>query len=535
MTPAAFANLLAYALQIALLVAACAGIPRLLRVRSPGALFVFWRAVAAACLLLPFVQPWKHTGIVAATAGAGRVADRGALTADPGVTISTLSAVWDPFVSRAIELVILAGIVTHLAWLAAGVMRLRRLRRRTASALTTAEFDDLQETIGTRATIRWTDAVPFPVTFGWRSPVVLLPSKVRRLDAAAARAVVAHELFHVRRRDWPWQIAEEALRAIFWFHPAMWWLISRLQLARETVVDELSILATNARRAYMDALLSFADESLLSPASAFSRRRHLFHRIVLLSREGSMSTARLASASLVLCAALAGSAAVAVAAFPLVQAPRDPVPGQLSPEQRVVLQRSVDRAREALVREPAAPDLHHRLAAALWARTVRDPQLTDAERIAALREAVTEEDAALRVRPDYLDALRFKSMLLGAVAGRTADPAERSRALADASGVDAQASAAEQGTSSGDPFSAEVAQLHALKVGAGIRPPTRIHGVHPDTRQTPRLRASRGSSSSTASSTPPAMSPAHGSCDRCRRSTRQPSMRSANGNISRCC
>jgi TonB family protein len=193
-----------------------------------------------------------------------------------------------------------------------------------------------------------------------------------------------------------------------------------------------------------------------------------------------MSTARLASASLVLCVALAGSAAVAVAAFPLVQAPRDPVPGQLSPEQRVVLQRSVDRAREALVREPAAPDLHHRLAAALWARTVKDPELTDAERIAALREAVTEEDAALRVRPDYLDALRFKSMLLGAVAARTADPAERGRALADASRVDAQASAAEQGASSGDPFAAEVAQLHALKVGAGIRPPTRIHNVHPE-------------------------------------------------------
>jgi beta-lactamase regulating signal transducer with metallopeptidase domain len=108
--------------------------------------------------------------------------------------------------------------------------------------------------------------------------------------------VVCHELIHVQRRDWLWVLGEETVRAVLWFNPAVWWLIARVQLAREELVDELTVLATNRRRAYMEALLAFADETPLAPAAAFARRRHLFRRMVLLSKEGVMS--RSASCSL---------------------------------------------------------------------------------------------------------------------------------------------------------------------------------------------------------------------------------------------
>src|SRR5262249_41678728 len=75
------------------------------------------------------------------------------------------------------------------------------------------------------------------------------------------------------------------------------------QLARETVVDELSILTTNARRAYLDTLLAFADDTGLESTPAFSARRHLFHRVMLLSKEGGMSSIRIAVASCVLAVA----------------------------------------------------------------------------------------------------------------------------------------------------------------------------------------------------------------------------------------
>jgi TonB family protein len=96
---------------------------------------------------------------------------------------------------------------------------------------------------------------------------------------------------HVRRRDWLWVIAEEALRAAFWFHPAIWWITSRIQRTREEFTDHLAVLATGSRRQYMEALLSFADAARLDPAPAFARP-HLFHRIVLLSKEPAMSSRR---------------------------------------------------------------------------------------------------------------------------------------------------------------------------------------------------------------------------------------------------
>jgi protein TonB len=129
--------------------------------------------------------------------------------------------------------------------------------------------------------------------------------------------VLAHELFHVARRDWAWLLAEETVRAAFWFHPAVWWLVSRVQLAREEVVDELAVLVTGSRRSYVEALLAFADRVPLSPAPAFARRRHLFRRMLLISREAAMSSKRVVASCAVMALIVVAGARYAVAAFPL--------------------------------------------------------------------------------------------------------------------------------------------------------------------------------------------------------------------------
>jgi beta-lactamase regulating signal transducer with metallopeptidase domain len=96
-------------------------------------------------------------------------------------------------------------------------------------------------------------------------------------------AVITHELLHVQRRDWCWLLGEELLRTALWFQPAIWWATSRIQQAREELVDELTVLATGNRRGYIEALLAFADAGQVRPAAAFARRAHLFARIVELS------------------------------------------------------------------------------------------------------------------------------------------------------------------------------------------------------------------------------------------------------------
>ncbi len=131
---------------------------------------------------------------------------------------------------------------------------------------------------------------------------------------------MTHELFHVQRRDWLGVLAEESLRTVLWFHPAIFWITSRIQLAREELVDELTVLATGNRKAYIEALLAFADAGGVRPAPAFARRRHLFTRILRLSKERVMSSRRIVVSSAVVMAAVLGTGWYASSVFPIVAA-----------------------------------------------------------------------------------------------------------------------------------------------------------------------------------------------------------------------
>ena len=59
-TPFWFSNLTYWSAQVALLVLAAGFLPHLFRIRQPRVLLVYWRALIAASLLLPFVQPWHR-------------------------------------------------------------------------------------------------------------------------------------------------------------------------------------------------------------------------------------------------------------------------------------------------------------------------------------------------------------------------------------------------------------------------------------------------------------------------------------------
>jgi protein TonB len=211
--------------------------------------------------------------------------------------------------------ILAAGTVLRLSWVMAGIVRLRALRR-SGVPVSDPAYDEIQQRLGTLAELR-SARVSQPVTFGIRRPVVLLPETLGECAASIRRAAVTHELIHVHRRDWLFVVGEEALRALFWFHPAIWWMTARIRLTREEFTDHLAVLASGSRRSYMEALLAFADGSRLDPAPAFVRRADLFHRIVLLSKESAMSSRRILVSGAVLTALLGAGGWYASEAFPV--------------------------------------------------------------------------------------------------------------------------------------------------------------------------------------------------------------------------
>ena len=309
-------NFLSYSAQILFVVALGALLPGALRMDAAGVHYAYWRGLAVLCLALPWLQ-----SRIAASAGTAAVQEtfRAAENVADGAAASVggfspSAASWG-----IVGGVLAAGIAIRLVWLGTGLLKLRALRRSTEPAARGAEHDELQQILGTRADVRYADGLAQPVTFGLLAPVVLLPSTLKGHPADVQRAVIAHELLHVQRRDWAWVLVEEVVRAVFWFHPAVWWLISRIQLAREEVVDALAVLVTGQRRTYVEALLAFADDTPLAPATAFARRRHLYRRMRLISREAVMSSNRIVASCAVMALVIAAESWYVVRAFPLVE------------------------------------------------------------------------------------------------------------------------------------------------------------------------------------------------------------------------
>ena len=308
---AVLGNILAWSLQAAVVVGIASVLPWLLRLDAAGVRYAYWRVVALVCLGLPWIQPY-HALQQASGAAVVDVVDTATGAA------SSAAGTFPNIDWTAVAVATLAtGIVLRFLWLGFGLAKLRQLRLSTAMAPTVSVDADLQPNPGARADIRYAPHLDQPVTFGVRRPVVLLPEVLRTQSPEIQRAVIGHELLHVQRGDWAWLIAEEIAVCLFWFHPAAWWLASRIQLAREEVVDELAILLTGRRKAYVEALLAFADTTSVLPTAAFARRRHLFRRIALVSKEEVMSSRRIVASCAAMALIVGMGSWYAVSAFPL--------------------------------------------------------------------------------------------------------------------------------------------------------------------------------------------------------------------------
>jgi TonB family protein len=312
------ANLGLFVLQAALLIGALALTVAALR-PGPALRLAACRGLLLLLLLLP-LQVWLRDAPVLRELPV--LPAGGAVVAVDAIDVHALRGLSWPVLVAA---VIACGVAARLLWLGAGLVRLRRLARDLPDgqpAGVEAEVADLQALLATRARVAFVDRVAQPVTFGIAPPIVLLPASLLAAPVDRRRAILCHELLHVRRRDWLWVIGEELALTVLWFHPAAWWLIGELQLAREQVVDRLTVAATGARREYMDALFSAADLPSAPPLlSGFLRRRHLARRLVSLAEEVVMSRSRLVVAAVSMVMVLVGGAAVGLAAWPLAPMP----------------------------------------------------------------------------------------------------------------------------------------------------------------------------------------------------------------------
>ena len=302
-------NVVAYSLQIGLLVGLAAFVPAALRLRMPRARLFYWHMLLAACLLLPLVRPMQRTVVAGRVDVTTTITAIGPAAPAPGINLSS---------SQAALLLLAAGVLARLVWLAIGLWRLGRYRRHSRPLVPASAW-------GAEADLRISEEISSPVTFGFRRPVVLLPPQFPELEDAKQDAILCHEVLHVRRHDWLFTLAEELLRSVLWFHPAIWWLLGEIQLSREQAVDREVIEMTKAADEYVDALLTMAGahpQLDLAPAPLFLRKRHLKQRVVSILKEVRMSKTKWITALVVSMGMLAAACWFVTGAFPLAAAPQ---------------------------------------------------------------------------------------------------------------------------------------------------------------------------------------------------------------------
>jgi bla regulator protein blaR1 len=119
--------------------------------------------------------------------------------------------------------------------------------------------------------VRSTTAMLEPGVVGIAHPVLLVPRDIMsRMTGPQFDAVIAHEMCHVRRRDNLFASIHMIVEAVFWFHPLVWWIGSRLVDERERACDEEVVRTGNEPQTYAAAILDVCKSYAESPLHCVS-------------------------------------------------------------------------------------------------------------------------------------------------------------------------------------------------------------------------------------------------------------------------
>ncbi|HPR64815.1 MAG TPA: M56 family metallopeptidase [Thermoanaerobaculia bacterium] len=255
----------------------------------------------------------------------------------PSIPLSTITGILGGF------WMVLAGLLLwRLARKTRAVMRLKTsgtpLRESIQTWLTS-----LLDRLGSRrnAQVLTHDSVHTPSTVGYLHPAILLPENmVPSLEEGEMQQILMHEAAHLSRYDDWFHLVERILTTLFFFHPALHFLIRKLRFERELACDERVVEATGSPEGYARCLLRVAEATISGPGgipapAIFTTSSQMYRRITMIMNPRQRSSrwvAFLATAaisvflgfSLIQCASTPQSAYAADLSTNSMNAPANP-------------------------------------------------------------------------------------------------------------------------------------------------------------------------------------------------------------------
>lgn len=242
------------------------------RVRSPAVSYPLWLLVLVTLLIpavvaLPVLPAELAVPLPAPSAGAS------ALVLAEGASYPSTGPPLGATAPQAVAMLWLLGTAGLLGWTLVRTIRFRRtLARvlRSAPAWLQGEAAEIGRDLGLSRMpeLNIADARVTPMVWwsGGRVRVLIPAFLLAGTSREELRAILAHELAHVRRRDHLVRWLEWLACTVFWWNPVAWWARRQLQIAEEACCDRLAVDAgRSCPKTYASALLRVVASTSIPP------------------------------------------------------------------------------------------------------------------------------------------------------------------------------------------------------------------------------------------------------------------------------
>ena len=180
----------------------------------------------------------------------------------------------------------LMGLLALAVRLTIGLRHVQRLKSEGVAPVTAglqAHLVDLCDRMRISSPVQLLESalIQVPTAIGWLRPVVLLPaSALAGLTPSQLETILAHELAHIRRHDYLFNLIQTAIEILLFYHPAVWWIGSRVRVERENCCDDLAVTVCGDPVTYAHALTTMEQLRSVSPQLAMAANNgSLLHRI----------------------------------------------------------------------------------------------------------------------------------------------------------------------------------------------------------------------------------------------------------------
>jgi hypothetical protein len=296
---------------------------RVLRKQNSGTRFAVWFLALLAVAALPVAGGiGEGRGLIAAGISSGMTAANSWGSLRPAITIP---GGWALFVFVAWAL----GACVAMLRLMAGLWRLRRLRR-SCTPIVAADLDPaVRKTVDAigasqsvvsglfasgsfpsglfasdlfgsflfasrSITIATSEYVRVPAAIGfWKRTIVLPAWALRELPLQDLNVILLHEFAHLRRWDDWTNLIQKIVRALFFFHPAVWWIEKRISVEREMACDDAVLAETANPQGYATCLVSLLEKSLAHRLAQQHWQGSMAQAAVHRAREASLRLAQI--------------------------------------------------------------------------------------------------------------------------------------------------------------------------------------------------------------------------------------------------